>query len=160
MRRRMTFLGPGLAACALWIFGFPLLTGVANAQTSTDAPAQKTSKPKKSKKTKAQKASSDTAAPGEVSSKPKKSKKSAQEVPSNTFAPTGSSPSAARESAPVRNASSSEIQSAKSSGKVWVNTDSGIYHKSGRWFGATKQGKFMTEDEAVRAGYKPAKNEK
>jgi hypothetical protein len=157
----MTVLGSGLAACALWIFGLPVLTGVAHAQTSTDAPAQQTSKPKKPKKTKAQKASSDTAAPGEVSSKPKKPKKSVQEVPSNTFAPAEPSRSTARESAvPVRNASSSEIQSAKSSGKVWVNTDSGIYHKSGRWFGATKQGKFMTEDEAVRAGYKPAKNEK
>jgi hypothetical protein len=62
--------------------------------------------------------------------------------------------------APVRNASGREISSAKATGKVWVNTDSGIYHKGGQWYGATKQGKFMTEQEAVRSGYRPAKNEK
>jgi hypothetical protein len=37
---------------------------------------------------------------------------------------------------------------------VWVNTDSGIYHKPGtRWDGKTKQGKYMTEAYAVKAGY-------
>jgi hypothetical protein len=60
----------------------------------------------------------------------------------------------------ARMASDSEIQAAKTSGKVWVNTESGIYHKSGKWYGTTKQGKFMTEQEAKGAGYKPAKNEK
>jgi hypothetical protein len=61
---------------------------------------------------------------------------------------------------PVKNASAEEIQAAKSSGKVWVNTESGVYHKGGKWFGNTKQGKFMTEQDAVKAGYRPAKNEK
>ncbi len=49
-----------------------------------------------------------------------------------------------------------EIAAAKASGKVWVNTDSGVYHKSGRWYGKTKAGKFMTEAEAKTAGYKEA----
>jgi len=53
-------------------------------------------------------------------------------------------------------ASSEEIAAAKASGKVWVNTDSGVYHKSGRWYGKTKAGKFMTESEAKAAGYKEA----
>jgi hypothetical protein len=52
--------------------------------------------------------------------------------------------------------SSSEIAAAKASGKVWVNTESGVYHKSGRWYGKTKTGKFMTESEAKAAGYKEA----
>ncbi len=52
--------------------------------------------------------------------------------------------------------SSQEIAAAKASGKVWVNTDSGVYHKSGRWYGKTKAGKFMTEAEAKAAGYKEA----
>ena len=52
--------------------------------------------------------------------------------------------------------SSQEIAAAKASGKVWVNTDSGVYHKSGRWYGKTKSGKFMTEAEAKAAGYKEA----
>lgn len=51
-------------------------------------------------------------------------------------------------------ASSQEIAAAKASGKVWVNTESGVYHKSGRWYGKTKSGKFMTEAEAKAAGYK------
>ena len=51
-------------------------------------------------------------------------------------------------------ASSSDIAAAKASGKVWVNLDSGIYHRGGRWYGKTKNGKFMTEAEAKAAGYK------
>jgi hypothetical protein len=44
-------------------------------------------------------------------------------------------------------------------GMVWVNTDSGTYHKEGsRWYGNTKQGKYMTEADAQKAGYKPAKS--
>jgi hypothetical protein len=53
--------------------------------------------------------------------------------------------------------SSPEIAAAQASGKVWVNTESGVYHKSGRWYGKTKAGKFMTESEAKAAGYKESK---
>ncbi len=56
-------------------------------------------------------------------------------------------------------ASASDIAAAKASGKVWVNTDTGVYHKNGRWYGKTKTGKFMTEAEAKAAGYKEAKNQ-
>jgi hypothetical protein len=61
--------------------------------------------------------------------------------------------------APAANASDSDIASAKSLGKVWVNTDTGVYHKGGRWYGKTKQGKFMSEDDAKKAGYHEAKAE-
>jgi hypothetical protein len=61
--------------------------------------------------------------------------------------------------APANNASDSDIASAKSSGKVWVNTDSGVYHKGGRWYGKTKTGKFMTEGEAKAAGYKASETD-
>jgi hypothetical protein len=61
-------------------------------------------------------------------------------------------------SAPANTVSESEISAAKASGKVWVNTESGVYHKSGQWYGATKQGKFMTEQEAKQAGYRAAKS--
>jgi hypothetical protein len=51
-----------------------------------------------------------------------------------------------------------QAQTPPSPGMVWVNTDSGVYHKAGsRWYGKTKQGKWMTEQDAVKAGYKPAK---
>ena len=56
-------------------------------------------------------------------------------------------------------ASDSEIAAAKASGKVWVNTESRVYHKGGRWYGKTKAGKFMTEPEAKAAGYKAAHKE-
>ena len=55
--------------------------------------------------------------------------------------------------------SPSEIAAAKASGKVWVNTESRVYHKGGRWYGKTKAGKFMTESEAKAAGYKAAHRE-
>jgi hypothetical protein len=42
---------------------------------------------------------------------------------------------------------------------VWVNTSTGVYHKSGHWYGKTKQGKFMTESDAVNADYKAASKE-
>jgi hypothetical protein len=61
--------------------------------------------------------------------------------------------------APANNASDADIAAAKSSGKVWVNTDTKVYHKSGRWYGKTKTGKFMTEDEAKAAGYRAAEKE-
>jgi len=61
-------------------------------------------------------------------------------------------------SAPAYTVSESEISAAKAGGKVWVNTESGVYHKGGQWYGATKQGKFMTEQEAKQAGYRAAKS--
>ena len=43
-------------------------------------------------------------------------------------------------------------------GMVWVNTDSKIFHRPGdRWYGKTKQGQFMTEQDAVKAGYRESK---
>jgi hypothetical protein len=36
---------------------------------------------------------------------------------------------------------------------VWVNTDTHVYHREGsRWYGRTKKGKYMTEEEAVKEG--------
>lgn len=44
-------------------------------------------------------------------------------------------------------------------GMVWVNTDSKVFHREGdRWYGKTKQGKFMTEADAVKEGFREAKN--
>ena len=47
----------------------------------------------------------------------------------------------------------------KRSVKVWVNTNTGIYHYPGqRWYGATRDGEFMTESAARRRGYRPTHN--
>ncbi len=56
-------------------------------------------------------------------------------------------------------ASDSQISAAKSGGMVWVNTDSGVYHKGGRWYGKTKTGKFMNEADAKAAGYKASEKD-
>ena len=41
--------------------------------------------------------------------------------------------------------------------KVWVNTNSGVYHcPSTRWYGKTKAGVFMEQREAQQKGYRPA----
>ena len=43
------------------------------------------------------------------------------------------------------------------SGTVWVNTRSGVYWRPGtRYYGRTQQGRYMTEAEAVRGGYRAA----
>ena len=42
---------------------------------------------------------------------------------------------------------------------VWVNTATGVYHYPGtRWYGKTRQGKFMSEFDAKAQGYRPAEN--
>jgi competence protein ComEA len=42
-------------------------------------------------------------------------------------------------------------------GMVWVNLDSKRYHKeTSAWYGRTKNGKYMSEADAVKAGYTPA----
>jgi len=52
-----------------------------------------------------------------------------------------------------------EAQTPPVKGMVWVNTGSGIYHYDGdRWYGKTKQGKFMSEADAIKAGFRAAKS--
>ena len=116
---------------------------------------------------KAQAGSSDTSSPNTTKKSKKKAKKdktaadtSAADSSGTASKPTTTSGAPASE-APKKTktaasgaAASPEIAAAQSSGKVWVNLDSGIYHKGGRWYGKTKNGKFMTESEAKAAGYK------
>ncbi|MFI5183258.1 MAG: ComEA family DNA-binding protein [Vicinamibacteria bacterium] len=45
-------------------------------------------------------------------------------------------------------------------GMVWVNTSTKVFHREGdRYYGNTKHGKWMTEEDAVKAGYREAKTE-
>jgi hypothetical protein len=78
----------------------------------------------------------------------------AQDTSSKTTTPATTT---AAQSKPAN--SDTDIAAAKAAHKVWVNLDTGIYHKGGRWYGKTKNGKFMTEDDAKKAGYKAAKRD-
>ncbi len=55
-------------------------------------------------------------------------------------------------------AAQSEAKAPPAKGMVWVNTDSKVFHREGdRWYGKTKEGKYMTEAEALKGGYRPSK---
>ncbi len=53
--------------------------------------------------------------------------------------------------------SDAQIADAKSKGMVWANANTKVYHKDDAMYGKTKQGKFMTEADAQKAGYRLAK---
>jgi hypothetical protein len=83
--------------------------------------------------------------------------------PTETSAAPKAAPSrssaAEKPAATARKESSSEPSNgttspaAGSSDRVWLNTDSNVYHRSGDyWYGKTKSGKFVTEEEAKAAG--------
>jgi hypothetical protein len=82
-------------------------------------------------------------------------------APANTMAaaPTAKTAPVKTAKATAPAASDPQIASAKAGGMVWVNTDSGVYHKGGRWYGKTKTGKFMSEADAKAAGYKASEKD-
>jgi competence protein ComEA len=112
--------------------------------------------------------------PTKSASKSRSSSTGAAAAPPPTNAPASSTPApaAAPASAPTQAASAPpaapaaaaksapQAQPSPGSGMVWVNLDSGVYHKEGtRYYGKTKNGKYMSEADALKAGYRAAKNE-
>jgi hypothetical protein len=65
-----------------------------------------------------------------------------------------STPKKAVEAAPAP--TERDIADAKAKGMVWVNTNTKVYHKEGEFYGKTKKGKFMAEDDAKKAGFRAA----
>src|SRR4029077_1218302 len=99
-----------------------------------------------------------SAAPAATSAKqtppPPPAPPAASAAPANQSAATPAAPS----KAPATTAR--QTPPANSAGMVWVNTDSGVYHKPGtRWYGKTKQGKYMTEADAQKAGFRASAKE-
>jgi hypothetical protein len=99
-------------------------------------------------------------ASGATAQKKNSSKKSADSTASATPAPAPAGAPSSTPAASKQPTTKRQIPSASPTGMVWVNTESGVYHKPGtRWYGKTKQGKYMTEADAAKAGYHPAKKE-
>jgi hypothetical protein len=74
-------------------------------------------------------------------------------------APAPPSPPAA--AANARTTTPTTAQQPPVKGMVWVNLSTKIFHREGdRYYGNTKNGKFMTEADAVAAGYREAKTKK
>jgi hypothetical protein len=115
-----------------------LCVGMSWAQSQTTPTTDQTSTKttKKSKKSKkADAAASDTGAAPASTPAPAASKPAASSAPAAAPAPAKK----ASAKSPANNASDADIAAAKSSGKVWVNTETKKYHKGGEWYGKTKK---------------------
>jgi len=91
---------------------------------------------------------------------PPSTKKSAKEGTAISQ-PSTTTPSQPTPTPPAKATPSAISLGTPGPGMVWVNLDSAVYHFEGsRYYGKTKNGKYMSEADAVKAGYHPAKNEK
>ena len=91
--------------------------------------------------------------------KPATRTRSATEVTGSNNS-SGSDNTTAKTTTRKRAAPETETASATppAKGMVWVNTSTKVYHMEGdRWYGKTKHGEWMTEDDAIKAGYRKAK---
>jgi hypothetical protein len=129
---------------ALFLFAGMLSLRATAAQQPADQ-TDSSSTAKSSKPKQAPPAVSATTAPTAAAT----STPAAKPAPGNT--PAASTPAVSKP------AVTQQTPPSKSNLMVWVNTDSGIYHRPGtRFYGKTKQGKYMTETDAIKAGYRPA----
>jgi hypothetical protein len=94
---------------------------------------------------------------------PKKAKAAEAATPTpaaaaNSAATPAATPAAKKHQAPAPQATQAP---GGGNGQVWVNSETHVYHKEGsKWYGKTKQGKYMSEADATKEGDKAAKNEK
>ncbi|WP_348261354.1 DUF3761 domain-containing protein [Telmatobacter sp. DSM 110680] len=98
-----------------------------------------------------------------------KAKASAGKAAATSSAPApAAAPSPAAQSAPAKAPTATPAPAPKASGgtvaqapgggagQVWLNTASNVYHCQGtQWYGKTKAGAYMTEDEAKAKGARP-----
>jgi hypothetical protein len=100
-------------------------------------------------------AAAQSADQSDASSTSKKNTAKTDKTPSSTKTTTPPASTSPAAGSSTKTAPSQQTAPPKSSSIVWVNTDSRVYHKPGnRWYGKTKQGKYMTEADAIKAGYR------
>ena len=122
------------------------ITPLVTVSGGTSAEASTPSQPAAPSKPKSKKSTSESSASAASTSQPAPAAAAAQPVPTPAKATASSSSASARTPGP---------------GQVWVNLDSGVYHyPNTRYYGKTKSGKYMSEADAMKAGYHAAKDEK
>jgi hypothetical protein len=78
-------------------------------------------------------------------------------APAQVPAPAPAAP-AAKPRVPPTPASQITAQTPPSPGLVWANPETKIFHRAGDpWYGKTKKGQWLTEADALKAGYREAK---
>ncbi|MFN7985257.1 MAG: helix-hairpin-helix domain-containing protein [Vicinamibacterales bacterium] len=79
-------------------------------------------------------------------------------APAASPSPSSTSAVSAQSSRGSAANASAVAQQPPAKGMVWVNLDTKVFHREGdRYYGKTKNGKFMTEADAAKAGYHEAK---
>jgi hypothetical protein len=126
------------------------------ARQTGDQSQDDTSGAKKDKKTEkaGANASASQSAPDSAAGPSKKS------APKHSDAAEKGATTASSTALPSKPRATRQAPPANGAGMVWVNTDSDIYQKPGtHWYGKMKKGKYMTEADAIQAGYHAAKKE-
>ena len=113
--------------------------------TSTDTTATTTSKTKRSRTRK----TNNTSSTSDTSAKQTAPNQSANAAPSTGAVQTASK---------AANTPNKTAAPGGGPGMVWVNPETKVYHVQGdRWYGKTKTGKYMTQADAEKAGYRASK---
>lgn len=77
-------------------------------------------------------------------------------VAKNSAGASSAAPAATRTDSGA--AANSAARGSAGPGMVWVNKDTKVYHRAGdRWYGKTKNGQYMSEADAIKAGYRDSK---
>lgn len=98
------------------------------------------------------------AAPAEQKAEKRSRRHSSKATALAPAAAAAAAPAAAATTAPADESAASPAP-ANPNGMVWVNLNTKVYHRSGdRWYGKTKHGKYMTEKDAIAAGYRAAES--
>lgn len=134
-------------------------TGLPASTIDKITPLVSASKPKKET---AAKAAETKPAKTEKAAKSSSTSKSAAAAPAaDAPAPAGApGPGPATRSTAAKSAPAPDVAArpAPARGMVWVNTATKVYHYEGdQWYGKTKDGKYMTEQDAIKAGYRASK---